>query len=84
MESFVMLIIGLALGSIIVGIGIMYSKLNDRICDLNARVDAYQHNKIYKPLNYKYTDYRNTPVKTYAQYSDETSMQEEKEEEIDG
>lgn len=80
MESFVMLIIGLALGAIIVGMGIMYSKLDDRISDLNARVRAYQHDKIYRPY-YKYADYRDAPVKTYAQYSTGTSTLEEKEDE---
>lgn len=59
-ESFVMLIIGLALGGLIAGLGIIYSKLSERAAELADRVQ-YLEAKVR--LNYRSTPYYAYPYR---------------------
>ena len=58
-ESFVMLIIGLALGGLIAGLGIVYSKFSERISELEDRIQCLESKD---RLNYRY---RSTPYYDY-------------------
>lgn len=80
-ESFVMLIIGLALGGLIAGLGIIYSKFSERISELEDRVQCLEAKVRF---NYRHTPfydygYRRRDCQNYGE-DDGIPVKDEKEE----